>query len=102
MAPVWLIPALRAVVPHLATIVAAGVPAFSSKTATAQIAELQDAVARNASNVRELAEQLRQAIEALDAAARVAERRLRLAVWLSGGALVLALAAMTLAVLAAR
>jgi hypothetical protein len=100
MAPVWLIPALRAVAPHLATIVSAGMPAFSSSTAARQIEELQNAAAANAGNVKELAEQLQRTMEGVDAAARVAEQRLRMAVWLGAGALALSLAALVLAALA--
>ncbi|MEJ2176043.1 MAG: hypothetical protein P8Y76_14375, partial [bacterium] len=63
----WLIPALKAVLPHVGTIVSAATPVFTKKTeATAsnqalllqqQITELQAAASQNAAHVRELAEQ---------------------------------------------
>lgn len=100
MAPAWLIPTLKAVAPHLADIVASSLPAFAPRGASPEIVELQLAVKRNAANVKELAEQLQRTVEAVDAAARVAERRLRLALWLSAGAVLLAVVALAAAILA--
>ena len=64
----WLIPALRAVLPHVGTIISAASPVFTKKRMGAaadqnallqeQIAELQGAVSQNASNIRELAAEL--------------------------------------------
>lgn len=85
--PAWLIPALKAVLPHIATIVSAAVPAFTKKRTDAsenpttlqqqQIAELQSAAARNATHIRELAEQLRVTVTTLEQAAAMAEARHR-------------------------
>ena len=95
-----LIPVLRAVLPHLGTILSAASPAFSSRTADPEIAELRAAVSGNAEHTRELAEQLERTITALDDTARVAESRLRLALWMAGGALALAAVALVLAIVA--
>ena len=93
-----LIPVLKAVLPHLGTILSAASPAFSSRTADPEIAELRAAVSRNAAHTKELAEQLERTITALDETARVAESRLRLALWMAGGALALAAIALMMAI----
>jgi hypothetical protein len=95
-----LIPVLRAVLPHLGSILSAASPAFSSRTADPEIAELRAAVSRNADHTKELAEQLERTVTALDETARVAEARLRLALWMAGGALALAAVALVLAIVA--
>jgi hypothetical protein len=80
----WLIPALKAVLPHLGTIVTAAKPVFTRKGATAdqatlqqQITELQAAASQNAANIQELAEQLQRTVTALEQASVSAESRLR-------------------------
>jgi hypothetical protein len=83
----WLIPALKAVLPHVGTIISAAVPAFTKKKTDAsanqtlllqqQIAELQSAVSQNAAHIKELAEQLQNTVAALEHAALIAEARLR-------------------------
>jgi len=80
----WLIPALKAVLPHVGTIVGAAVPVFTKKGADVQlqITELQAAASQNAANIKELAEQLRTTVAALEQAASVAEARLRRTLWL--------------------
>ena len=95
-----LIPVLRAVLPHIGSILSAASPAFSSRTADPEIAELRAAVSRNAAHTKELAEQLERTVTALGETARVAEARLRLALWMAGGALALAAVALVLAVVA--
>lgn len=85
--PAWLIPALKAVLPHVGTIVSVAVPAFTKKRTDAgenpsslqqqQIAELQAAAAQNATHIRELAEQLQVTVTALEQAAAMAEVRHR-------------------------
>jgi hypothetical protein len=95
-----LIPVLKAVLPHIGTILSAASPAFSSRTADPEIAELRAAVSANAANTKELAEQLERTVTALGETARVAESRLRLTMWMAGGALALAAAALVLAVVA--
>ena len=95
-----LIPVLRAVLPHIGTILSAASPAFSSRTADPQIAELRAAASANAAHTKELAEQLERTVTALDQTARVAEARLRLALWMAGGALALAAVALVMAIVA--
>ena len=78
----WLIPALKAVLPHIGTIISATAPAFTKKgTAPTtdqthllqqQISELQAAASQNATHVKELAEQLQRTVAALEQAALVA------------------------------
>ena len=86
MAP-WLLPVLKAVLPHVKTIYDTAAPVFTKKKADAvpdpavllqqQIAELQSAAAQNAANVKELAAQLQSTVAALEQAASIAEHRLR-------------------------
>jgi len=102
--PAWLIPALKAVLPHIGTIVSVAVPAFTRKRADAaenqntlqqqQIAELQAAAAQNATNIKHLAEQLQVTVTALEQAAAMAETRHRWITLLC----VIAIAASTIAV----
>jgi len=83
----WLIPALKAVLPHVGTIISTAVPAFTKRQTAAaanqahllqqQIAELQSAASQNAAHIRELAEQLQTTVAALEAAASIAQRKLR-------------------------
>jgi hypothetical protein len=103
--PSWLLPALKAILPHVGMIVDAAKPVFTRKKADApaadvaqqQIAELQSAVSQNAENIKELAEQLQGTVAALQQAADVAESRLRratlaavISVAISGAALLVA------------
>jgi hypothetical protein len=82
----WLIPALKAVLPHVGDIVAAAKPVFTKKkpdtpaAEALQIAELQAAVTQNAEHVRELAAQLQSTVAAIEKGAEIAESRLRRAV----------------------
>lgn len=84
--PAWFLPALKAVLPHVGTIISVAAPVFTRKTAEAanqaqlvqqQIAELQAAAAQNADNIKALAEQLQVTVGALHQAAAIAEARLR-------------------------
>ncbi len=78
----WLIPALKAVLPHIGTIISATAPAFTKKGAAPttdqsqllqqQISELQAAASQNATHVKDLAEQLQSTIAAIEKAAAVA------------------------------
>jgi DNA-directed RNA polymerase sigma subunit (sigma70/sigma32) len=84
---VWLVPALKAVLPHLGTIISAALPAFTKKKTDAaanqtlflqqQIAELQSAASQNAAHIKELAEQLQGTVAALEHAASMAQANLR-------------------------
>jgi hypothetical protein len=106
MAP-WLLPALKAVLPHVGTIISAAVPVFTRRREAAaagqaslqqqQIEELQTAAAQNAVHVRELAAQLRATVTAMEQAATLAEAKLRRVVVLCGVALVLAVMALGVA-----
>jgi len=83
----WLIPALKAVLPHIGTIISAASPVFTKKKADAapnqtpnqtallqqQITELQAAASQNAAHIKELAAQLQSTVAALEQAAAVAE-----------------------------
>lgn len=101
--PAWLIPTLKAVLPHLGTIVSVAVPAFTKKTAAEnpnflqqkQIAELQTAAAQNAANIKELAEQLQVTITALEQAATAAQSRYRRTLVLGVIAILLSAAALS-------
>lgn len=89
----WLAPALKAVLPHLGTIVTAVAPVFTHRKTEAaanqmqllqeQIAELQTAVSQNAENIKELATQLQTTITALEQTAAIAENKIRRALLLS-------------------
>src|SRR5947209_8577570 len=81
--PAWLIPALKAVLPHIGTIISAAAPVFTRKNADAvAITELQSAASQNAANIKELAEQLQSTVAALEQAASIAEAKLRRALLL--------------------
>jgi hypothetical protein len=87
--PAWLIPALKAALPHIATIISAAAPVFTRKADAAnqalllqqQITELQSAASQNAAHIKELAEQLQSTVAALEQAASIAEGKLRRALW---------------------
>ncbi|HUQ76563.1 MAG TPA: hypothetical protein VM183_17720 [Burkholderiales bacterium] len=83
----WLLPALKAVLPHMGDILSAAKPAFTKRKPETvanpadlvqqQIAELQAAVSQQSAHIKELAAQLENTITALDKAALLAEARLR-------------------------
>ena len=95
----WLIPALKAVLPHIGTIISATAPAFTKKgTAPTtdqthllqqQISELQAAASQNATHVKELAEQLQRTVAAIEHAASVATSNQQRALQLSLAAIAL-------------
>ena len=107
----WLIPTLKAILPHVSDIVSTVRPAFTRRKPEAapgdllqqQIAELQAAAAQNADHIKELAAQLQGTVAALEQAAATGEARLRRAVLLCAVAtaisvvsLIVSLAALTL------
>ena len=104
----WLLPALKAMLPHVGDIVAAAKPVFTKKKPgpgtppgeVQQIAELQAAVSQNAEHVRELAAQLQSTVAAIEKGAELAESRLRRAVLFCAVAVGLALFALGAALLA--
>jgi hypothetical protein len=83
--PAWLIPALKAALPHVGTILSAAAPVFTKKSADVaanqpsmlqqQVTELQAAVAKNDTHIKDLAMQMRTTLEALEQGAALAERR---------------------------
>jgi len=91
--PAWLIPALKAALPHIGTIISAAAPVLTRKNADAvanqtlllqqQITELQSAASQNAAHIKELAAQLQSTVAALEQAASIAEAKLRRALLLS-------------------
>jgi len=100
----WLFPALKAVLPHVGTIISAAAPVFTKRRDDAaanqavllqeQIGELQAAAAQNATHIRELAAQLQATLSALEQAAAMAEKRMRRLVLLCGVALLFSVAAL--------
>lgn len=85
----WLIPALKAVLPHVGAIISVATPVFTKKkvdvmvdatadqTLQQQISELQTAASQNSAQIKELAEQLQSTVAAVEQAASVAEAKLR-------------------------
>src|ERR1700704_22528 len=76
--PAWLIPALKAALPHIATIISAAAPVFTRKADAAnqalllqqQITELQSAASQNAAHIKELAAELQSTVAIADAKLR--------------------------------
>ena len=106
----WLLPALKAILPHVGMIVDAAKPVFTRKKAEVatpagadvvqqQIAELQSAATANAEHVKELAEQLQSTVAALEQSALIAESRLRRATVSASISMAVSVAALLLAVL---
>ncbi len=107
----WFVPALKAVLPYVSSIVAAAVPVFTTRKkdeAAApqaelpqkQIAELQTAVSQNAVHIKELAEQLEKTVAALEQGASLAESRLRRTAALCIGAIIVSCIALGVSVVA--
>jgi hypothetical protein len=107
----WLIPALKAVIPHVGDILSAAKPVFTKKrpdSAAAapdlvqqQIAELQAAASQQSAHIKELAAQLENTVAALQKAAALAEERLRRVLIFTALSAAIAIAALGVAVLAA-
>ena len=95
--PAWLLPALKAALPHIATIISAAAPVFTRKADAAnqasllqqQITELQSAASQNAAHIKELAAELQRTLAALEQAASIAEAKLRRALLLCVASMVL-------------
>jgi hypothetical protein len=108
--PSWLLPAVKLILPHVTDIVAAAKPAFTrlrgkpaeeqGTVVEQQIAELQAAASQNATHIKDLAEQLRLTVAALEQGAAVAEKRLKRAYVLGAIALTLSIAAVAIALFA--
>lgn len=108
MAP-WIIPVLKAVLPHVKTIYDAAAPVFTKKRLEAapdptvlqqQIAELQAVAGQNAAHVKELAAQLQSTVAALEQAAALTEHRLRRATIIAAVAGAFSVAALFIALVA--
>ncbi len=107
----WLIPALKAVLPHVGDIVSAAKPVFTKKKAEApatapdlvqqQIGELQAAASQQSAYIKELAAQLANTVAALEKAAALAEARLRRVLIFTALSAAIAIAALGVAFLAA-
>ncbi|MGZ5095633.1 MAG: hypothetical protein ACXWCY_08510 [Burkholderiales bacterium] len=104
--PSWLWPAVKLILPHVGNIVAAAKPAFTKlrngdpqqgSVVEQQIAELQSAASENATHIKELAEQLRLTVAALEKGAAEAEARIKRANRYALAAAVLSLAALAIA-----
>jgi len=107
----WIIPALKAVLPHVKTIYDTAAPVFTKKKVEAvpdptqqllqqQIGELQAASAQNTAHVKELAAQLQSTVAALQEAAQLAEHRMRRVTILASVAGALSLCALVVAAVA--
>jgi hypothetical protein len=107
--PTWLIPALKAVLPHVGTIVSAAAPVFTKKNTEAaanqttllqqQITELQGAASANDAHIKDLAAQIQKAVEVLEMGASLAEARHRRMTLLCSGAIVLSVISLCAALL---
>jgi hypothetical protein len=107
----WIIPALKAILPHVKTIYDAAAPVFTKKRVEAvpdptgllqqQIAELQAAAAQSTAHVKELAAQLQSTVAALQDGAALAEHRLRRATIIAAVAAALSVCAILVALAAA-
>jgi len=83
--PAWLIPVLKVILPNIGTIVSTAAPVFTRKSAAdaanqaallqQQITELQVAASANDAHIKELAIQLRNAVEAVEKATLLSDKR---------------------------
>jgi hypothetical protein len=102
----WLIPALKAVLPHVGTIISATAPVFTRRSTSdaqllqQQVAELQAAASRNAEHIKDLAAQLQTTVAAIEQAAVAAEARFRRVSALCFASLGLSAVALSLALFA--
>ncbi len=81
--PAWLIPALKAVLPHVGSIVSAATPVFTKKKTDVaanqmlllqqQITELQAATSANDLHIKELAAQIENTVAALEKGASISD-----------------------------
>jgi lipopolysaccharide biosynthesis regulator YciM len=96
--PAWLLPALKAVLPHIGTIISAAAPVFTRRNADAvAITELQSAASQNAAHIKELAEQLQSTVAAVEQAASIAEAKIRQTLFVCAVAAVLATISLVIA-----
>ena len=103
----WVLPALKAILPHVGTIVAAAKPVFRRSAAGGearqpiedQITELQAAITQNADHITALAEQLQKTVTVLEQEAEATRTKLARAYAASGIAIAVAVAALAVALL---
>ena len=105
----WLLPAVKLILPHVSTIVAAAKPVFTKRKGALddpasvvqqQIAELQAAASENAGLIKNLAEQLQLTVTALEQAATATQERVKRLYAISVVAMLVALTALLIAVYA--
>lgn len=98
----WIIPALKAVLPHVGAILSAAMPVFTKKNTDVdadrallqqQIAELQAATAQNSAHIKELAAQLQSTVTALEEAAAITADKARRVLVFNIVAVILSMAA---------
>ncbi len=102
----WL-PIIRSAIPIVAELISVARPIFTQKTGAEkadavvpeQIAELQDAATRNSETIKELAVQLKSALEGIETAAAEMQQQLERQRRLSRAALGCAVSALIIAVL---
>jgi hypothetical protein len=107
----WFVPAVKAILPYVGSIVAAALPVFTTRKSDEaaatqaqllqqQIAELQSAASQNAVHIKELAGQLQKTAAALELGASLAEPKYRRIVALCIGAVILSLIALGVSLIA--
>ena len=102
----WVLPALKAILPHVGTIVEAAKPVFRRTIAgedrqptEAQIAELQAAITQNADHIKALAEQLQKTVAVLEEEAEATRSKLARAYGIALAAAAIAVAALAVALM---
>jgi len=79
----WVIPALKAILPHVGDIVAAAKPVFKRKSAGGADAldepqdEVRAAITQNAEHIQALADQLRKTVEVMEVEAEATRAKLK-------------------------
>lgn len=104
----WVLPALKAILPHVGTIVEAAKPVFrrpnvggeTKQTVEMQIAELQEAITQNADHITALAQQLQKTVTVLEQEAETTRAKLKRAYAMAGLSMALSLVATVAAVVA--
>lgn len=101
----WILPALKAILPHVGTIIETAKPVLTRRSGGAkpateeQIAELQAAVTQNADHIQALAEQLRKTVTVLEQEAETTRAKLARAYAASAIAIAISVAALAVALL---
>ena len=107
--PGWFLPAVKLILPHVGTIVAAATPHFTKRKpendeqaslVQQQIAELQAAASQNDRLIKELAEKLQLTVTALEQGATATQDRVKRLYVTSVGSLLVAIVAVVVAAIA--